>query len=267
MLLISSLPARNSVKMNSTLPLCSMPIIIVLLVVSLSIASACRSEEYELNGQCCSMCEAGSHVSQHCTALQETECTHCSIGTYIDRPSWLTECRTCKVCDSVLGLFVRHQCSRVKNTVCSCLKEFFCLDGDGENCRLCRKRRVCQPGQRVKMQGTENSDTVCEDCPRGTFSIQEMSLSCTPWTVCKSGGKNGNSTTDVVCEEEATTPWITIAVAGGGALLLLGLLIGIMLTMKKTKLLQLKCCANSLPGDHGDPKCDAELQKFTKNKN
>ncbi|MGH0163042.1 UNVERIFIED_CONTAM: hypothetical protein FKN15_044236 [Acipenser sinensis] len=126
--------------------------IIVVLLVSLSIASACRSEEYELNGQCCSLCEAGSHVSQHCTALQETECTHCSNGTYIDRPSWLTECRTCKVCDSVLGLFVRHQCSRVKNTVCSCLKEFFCLDGDGESCRLCRKRRVCQPGQRVKMQ-------------------------------------------------------------------------------------------------------------------
>ncbi|MGH0179184.1 UNVERIFIED_CONTAM: hypothetical protein FKN15_000508 [Acipenser sinensis] len=154
--------------------------------------------------------------------------------------------------NKVLGLFVRHQCSRVKNTVCSCLKEFFCLDGDGESCRLCRKRRVCQPGRRVKMQGTENSDTVCEDCPRGTFSIHERSLSCTPWTVCKSGGKNGNSTADVVCEEEATTPWIAIAVAGGGALLLFGLLIGILLTVKKTKLLLLICCANCLPGDHRD---------------
>ncbi|XP_041128807.1 tumor necrosis factor receptor superfamily member 14-like isoform X2 [Polyodon spathula] len=242
--------------MISTLPLCSIQII-ALLVVSLSIASACRPDEYHFNGQCCSLCETGSHVSQHCTALQKTECTHCSNGTYIDRPNWLTECRSCKVCDSDLGLFVRHQCSLVKNTVCSCLKEFFCLDRDGESCQLCRKRRVCQPGQRVKQQGSENSDTVCEDCPKGTFSIEEMSLYCAPWTVCKSGGKNGNSTTDVVCEEEAATPWTAIAVVG--ALLLFGLLIGIGFTTKKTNLLQRKCCANHLT----DSKPDAEQQPFS----
>ncbi|XP_066546789.1 tumor necrosis factor receptor superfamily member 14 [Amia ocellicauda] len=179
---------------------------IAVVFLAASAVEECGPSAYSVNGQCCGTCGAGSYVSQHCTPQNHTQCTSCANGSYIDRPNGLPQCIACTVCDTELGLFEKQSCTAVSNTVCQCVEQFYCMDGDWENCHLCRKRHVCAPGQWVKHNGTNISDTICEDCPSGTFSKEEMSQSCAPWTVCTSGHKaNGSSVMDVECHAISRT--------------------------------------------------------------
>ncbi|MGH0186637.1 UNVERIFIED_CONTAM: hypothetical protein FKN15_022162, partial [Acipenser sinensis] len=118
-----------------------------------------------------------------CTQDSSTSCIPCTRGTYTEEPNGLHECFPCKNCDEAVGLTVLHQCQRYKNTICGPLNGYFCSGkARGGGCDQGQKHTVCRAGERVKSQGTAESDTRCEDCPEGTFSTKDMSLNCIPWT-------------------------------------------------------------------------------------
>lgn len=79
---------------------------------------------------------------------------------------------------------MKSGCSYTKNTVCSCMTGYYCRDPATEDCDVCERHSLCVAGEKVKAPGTERTNTVCEKCPTGTFSNQNMSNSCVAWTSC-----------------------------------------------------------------------------------
>ncbi|XP_027621226.1 tumor necrosis factor receptor superfamily member 14-like [Tupaia chinensis] len=137
----------------------------------------CTEEEYPVGTQCCPKCSPGSWVQRVCSA-----CAPCPPDTYMPHHNDRSECLQCHACDPARGLVTRRSCSSTENTVCGCSKGHFCDAQDGDHCIVCRPHTVCRPGQRVLERGTENQDTVCQDCPPGTFSLNGTQEECQPWT-------------------------------------------------------------------------------------
>ncbi|XP_041128805.1 tumor necrosis factor receptor superfamily member 14-like [Polyodon spathula] len=184
-----------------------------------TVVRSCAASEFSVEGQCCPMCSAGSSVHKLCTHDISTSCIPCERGTYTEEPNGLLKCFPCKNCDQALGLTVRHECQRHKNTICGPLTGYFCSGkARGGGCDQGQKHTVCKAGQRVQSQGTAESDTRCEGCPEGTFSTKNMSLDCTPWTDCALNGKvkytDGTSTADVQCQEKQPVGLIVGSIVG-----------------------------------------------------
>ncbi|XP_069096018.1 tumor necrosis factor receptor superfamily member 14 isoform X7 [Pleurodeles waltl] len=133
----------------------------------------------------------GNRVQRPCTTTTSgaTSCIPCIAGTYMDHPSGLTECFKCKSCDSGSGLLVKSSCTYTRNTVCSCMGGYYCLNPATEECDLCERHTVCVAGEKVKVPGTERTNTVCERCPIGTFSNRSMANSCVEWMSCRDLGR------------------------------------------------------------------------------
>ncbi|XP_069039880.1 tumor necrosis factor receptor superfamily member 14-like isoform X4 [Lepisosteus oculatus] len=156
------------------------------------------------------MCPAGSRVLHHCTEFKSTTCIPCVGSTYIDQSNRLSTCLQCKVCDPGLGLQNLSDCTSTRNRLCRVLIHYYCTDKADGDCRAARPHTVCKPGQRIKKQGTETSDTECEDCPEETYSPH--GIECTRWTDCAVLGKvkmkDGSSTDDVSCQKKSPRPHI-----------------------------------------------------------
>ncbi|XP_043918917.1 tumor necrosis factor receptor superfamily member 14-like isoform X1 [Protopterus annectens] len=156
----------------------------IILLVKLALGDVCDSLEYSVEKYCCLRCHPGSHVQKHC-AMEDrdsTQCTNCTKGTYMDRPNGLPECFMCLTCDAALGMELKMNCTRIRNTVCDCARDHYCLDLKEEGCGTCKKYTKCVVGEKVKWQGTHVDDVVCERCLDGTFSDSEMAKNCTKWT-------------------------------------------------------------------------------------
>ncbi|XP_068934879.1 tumor necrosis factor receptor superfamily member 14-like isoform X2 [Petaurus breviceps papuanus] len=163
----------------------------------------CRIGEYEVDGRCCPSCHAGYRVRDTCNTITNTFCLACKTGTYTPHPNGLKECLQCKDCDPGSGFVTRRECLTISNTVCGCFPAHICVIMKGDDCELCEPHRVCPPGQYVKSQGTERSNTICEKCQAGTFSPNGTLGQCLPWTNCTAQGlleeKPGTDTTDALC--------------------------------------------------------------------
>ncbi|XP_006161236.1 tumor necrosis factor receptor superfamily member 14 isoform X2 [Tupaia chinensis] len=167
----------------------------------------CTEEEYPVGAQCCPKCSPGYHVKYTCGELTGTVCVPCHPGTYTTHHNGLSECLQCRVCEPAMGLVTRRNCSSTENTVCGCSQGHFCDVRDGDHCIVCRPLTVCRPGQRVLERGTESQDTMCQDCPPGTFSLNGTQEECQPWTRCdgalETEAKPGTSSTDVTCSDRS----------------------------------------------------------------
>nr|XP_014344405.1 PREDICTED: tumor necrosis factor receptor superfamily member 14 isoform X2 [Latimeria chalumnae] len=151
--------------------------------LELKVAASCALGEYwSKNGNCCPLCPPGSRVYRHCTPESTTTCIPCTNGTYLAHPNKLLKCLRCDICDPDMGLSIDQECTYTKNTQCSCKKGYYCVGLRGNGCGACRKHTICKPGEKVKVEGSDRGDTVCERCPDGTFSETEMSQTCSPWT-------------------------------------------------------------------------------------
>uniref|UniRef100_H3BI15 TNFR-Cys domain-containing protein n=2 Tax=Latimeria chalumnae TaxID=7897 RepID=H3BI15_LATCH len=203
------------------------------------------------------MCPPGSIIGRDCTPLSNTTCLPCGKGTYMDHPNGLSECLACKVCDPDLGLSVHWECTDTQNTKCVCKKGYFCIDSHSSGCGACKKQLVCKPGEKVKTEGTETKNTVCEPCPNGTFSETEMSQTCLPWTNCAERGidKAGSSTSDVICTKESFNV-VTVAVIS----VLVAVIIGVMSYLAWKKLQ--KFCQKKQDG-YTSPKAEPHNEKST----
>ncbi|XP_003793363.1 tumor necrosis factor receptor superfamily member 14 isoform X1 [Otolemur garnettii] len=162
---------------------------------------SCKEEEYPVDNECCPKCSPGYHVKEPCGELTGTVCVPCPPRTYTAHDNGLSECLPCRVCDPAMGLVTRLNCSRTGNTLCGCSQGHFCEDAD--HCAACRPHTLCRPGQRVQERGTERQDTVCQDCPPGTFSPNGSLEECQPWTECSGWvmkeTEPGTSSSDVTC--------------------------------------------------------------------
>ncbi|XP_058857859.1 tumor necrosis factor receptor superfamily member 14-like isoform X1 [Acipenser ruthenus] len=203
--------------------------LVILFFVNIKTAvSSCTALQFDVDGRCCPMCSPGSSVFRACTQDSSTSCLPCTHGTYTEEPNGLLKCFPCKNCDQASGLIVLHKCQLQKNTICGPLNGYFCSGKarDG-GCDQGQKHTVCRAGERVKSQGTAESDTRCEDCPEGTFSTKNMSLNCIPWTDCELNDKvkytEGSSTADVQCQEKTPVGLIVGLTVG----LIVGLCIGL----------------------------------------
>ncbi|KAM7099514.1 tumor necrosis factor receptor superfamily member 14-like isoform 1-T1 [Molossus nigricans] len=164
---------------------------------------SCPEEEFPVGAKCCPKCSPGHRVKEACGETTGTVCAPCSRGTYTANPNGLDDCLPCHLCDPDKGLVTRRKCSSTGNTVCGCDRGHFCVLVDGDHCAECRPHRDCRPGQRVQVTGTERQDTLCEDCPPGTFSAGGTQAVCEPWSkytgLLVKEAKPGTNSTDVTC--------------------------------------------------------------------
>ncbi|KAF6111973.1 TNF receptor superfamily member 14 [Phyllostomus discolor] len=144
--------------------------------------ASCKLDEYPVWDYCCPKCRPGYRVKEACRSSKATLCVPCAAGTFTAHLNGLDECLQCRVCDPDMGLVTRKRCSSTANTECGCARGHFCVSQDTDQCAECRPHSVCGPGQQVRTAGTEHQDTVCEDCPPGTFSPNGTLAACQPWT-------------------------------------------------------------------------------------
>nr|XP_014344204.1 PREDICTED: tumor necrosis factor receptor superfamily member 14-like isoform X4 [Latimeria chalumnae] len=224
--------------------------------LEMKVTASCGPGEYRSeNGDCCPMCMIGSAVLRHCTPDSSTSCKPCTKGTYMDHPNGLSKCLACKVCDPALGLSVERECNYIENARCSCRKGYYCVESRNNGCDVCWKRTICKAGEKIKMEGTETMNTVCEPCPDGTFSKDEMSQTCSLWTNCDEKGekkvKEGSSTSDVVCEKESSKVVIVVVVSVL-VLVLVAAGIGVLIYLAWKQGILQKYCGKK-PGERASP--------------
>ncbi|XP_054465395.1 tumor necrosis factor receptor superfamily member 14-like isoform X2 [Anoplopoma fimbria] len=174
----------------------------------------CSSKEYETrDGWCCPMCQKGLVVQINCTLQEGTQCIPCVNGTFMNRPNGQNKCNPCTSCDQGNGLFAKQGCTAATDTVCDVVNGYFCKAfTDESGCSSAEKHTQCGPGHRIKAPGTSRTDTVCESCPAGYFLLD--GVNCTVWTLCSQTQmkiKEGNTTSDVVCEAASRHHYFLIA--------------------------------------------------------
>ncbi|XP_035163343.3 tumor necrosis factor receptor superfamily member 14 [Callithrix jacchus] len=147
---------------------------------------SCKEDEYPVGTECCPKCSPGYRVKQPCEELTGTVCEPCPPGTYIAHLNGLSKCLKCQMCDPAMGLLATRNCSRTENTLCSCGPGHFCVLQDGDHCAVCQAHATSSPDQRVQKGGTEGQDTLCQNCPPGTFSPSGTLEGCQHWTKCSS---------------------------------------------------------------------------------
>ncbi|XP_046727843.1 tumor necrosis factor receptor superfamily member 14-like [Silurus meridionalis] len=196
---------------------------------------ACNNTEYEVGGECCSMCNSGHHVSKHCHGNSETVCNPCPNSTYTDVPNGLMACLICTVCDEGHGLMVKSNCISVSDAVCEPLPQHYCLENHGKGCRNAREHSTCLPGQYIKQTGTALEDTVCKDCSDETYSDGSL-MQCKPHKNCESLGQmtvtQGTRSSDAMCGQESSHLGLIVGILLSA---LLVIVIAIVILLKKKK--------------------------------
>nr|XP_010348616.2 tumor necrosis factor receptor superfamily member 14 isoform X1 [Saimiri boliviensis boliviensis]XP_010348617.2 tumor necrosis factor receptor superfamily member 14 isoform X1 [Saimiri boliviensis boliviensis] len=147
---------------------------------------SCKEDEYPVGTECCPKCSPGYRVKQACGELTGTVCEPCPPGTYITHLNGLNKCLKCRMCDPAMGLLATRNCSRTENTLCSCGPGHVCVLQDGDHCAACQAYATSSPGQKVQEGGTEGQDTLCQNCPPGTFSPIGTLEGCQHRTKCSS---------------------------------------------------------------------------------
>ncbi|XP_043103801.1 tumor necrosis factor receptor superfamily member 14-like [Puntigrus tetrazona] len=181
----------------------------LLLIMNIVLCVAtCSNAEYEINEECCPMCDPGKRVHKHCDEYTSTTCDSCLVMTYTNTPSGLTECLPCSFCDPSNGLRVKQACTLLSNTVCEPLPGYYCIDFLS-NCIKAIKHSACSPGQyinqteyeihkqccpkcapgnHVHWHCTDDTSTTCAPCPSLTFIDEPNGLKeCFPCSICDAG--------------------------------------------------------------------------------
>ncbi|XP_005404220.1 PREDICTED: tumor necrosis factor receptor superfamily member 14 isoform X2 [Chinchilla lanigera] len=178
---------------------------------------------------------SGFHVRRVCSEVTGTECSPCPAGTYTAHSNGLRQCLRCRDCEPDMGLVTGKRCSSTQDTTCDCSQGHFCKAQEGDHCVLCEPHTTCHPGQRVKERGTSSRDTLCADCPLGTFSPNGTLDQCLPWTRCsgwlQGETEPGTSSKDVTC----SFSWASILVPCFSVIVLVLILLGAIWIWKKKK--------------------------------
>lgn len=193
-----------------------------LLLIQASTADPCASGMMTDQGECCSLCPAGSGVSVPCGS-SNTKCEACKKNvTFSSKSSATEQCTPCSRC--LVHMEVLIPCTRFEDTVCRCAKGYYLeIEAGHRRClpcrtecgvdeveiamctdlsnRLCVEKSLARGGtptgcvhcsscpehMEVARACTCTEDTVCQ-CPNGTFLHVEDGISqCQPCQVCHRG--------------------------------------------------------------------------------
>ncbi|KAJ8284335.1 hypothetical protein COCON_G00031850 [Conger conger] len=170
------------------------------LVGALGAKEDCSSGAYTTSGECCQQCQPGEGMVQECGATQ-TVCAQCRDSeTFSDIYSHTESCQPCTQCTGVLRM--QTPCTDSNDAICMCEYGYFM---EGEN-GLCKECTLCPVGTGMVGRCEHDHDTICEDCPDGTFSDQENSLDpCLPCNTCEDNVEvelyECTSISDTVCKD------------------------------------------------------------------
>ncbi|XP_073324463.1 LOW QUALITY PROTEIN: tumor necrosis factor receptor superfamily member 1B [Pagrus major] len=170
----------------------------------------CRNQttEYLLDGSnlCCKKCPPGMRLKQECSETNETECERCPMGQYLEKWNFSPNCLSCNKCKSNKGLRYVQNCSITSRSKCGCQPGRYCIIGsEGQYCQECSRHKKCNAGYGVSVQGTANTNVICERCPNGTFSdTASYTDRCRPHTDCHGRVvvRKGDATSDNVCKRQ-----------------------------------------------------------------
>ncbi|XP_029920406.1 tumor necrosis factor receptor superfamily member 6B-like [Myripristis murdjan] len=146
----------------------------------------------------CDRCPPGKCLQAPCTATTKTECAPCPTGSFTELWNHVTKCLRCSMCGH--NQEVTRPCSAERDCSCQCKEGFYFQ----KKYEMCVKHTDCPPGHGVLIKGTAQQDTVCQLCPRGSFSDQASSLqNCTLHRGCDAPGQRlllkGSTWHDSVC--------------------------------------------------------------------
>ncbi|KAK7905113.1 hypothetical protein WMY93_017720 [Mugilogobius chulae] len=155
-------------------------------------------KQYLLNGECCEMCKPGTSMTspENC---RNPVCKDCEDGEYTNKYNREKMCKRQPYCDHNLNFVFRESSSKTEVHICQCEKGFHCSSG---SCTMCVPHTECEPGQGAKTIGGQNQDTVCEECPAGTFSDEKSwNGTCKKMKECPAGQEpqGGSSVSDNDC--------------------------------------------------------------------
>ncbi|XP_030280003.1 tumor necrosis factor receptor superfamily member 5 isoform X1 [Sparus aurata] len=176
----------------------------MMVLMSLVVLTAAQPQcdpltQYEDRSQCCKMCGPGTSMTSLGTC-EEPQCQACNKDEYQDRYTKEPKCERQPYCDKNNN-FDTPEHDPKKRSICMCKEGFHC--SDPKNCLTCVPHSLCKRGSGVQLPGNHSLDTVCEECPDGTYSDVESSVvGCKKWTTCGLGQhveERGTSTSDAVC--------------------------------------------------------------------
>nr|XP_003467093.3 tumor necrosis factor receptor superfamily member 16 [Cavia porcellus] len=188
---------------------------LLLLGVSLGGAKeACSSGLYTHGGECCKACNLGEGVAQPCGANQ-TVCEPCLDSvTFSDVVSATEPCKPCTECVGLQSMSA--PCVEADDAVCRCAYGYYQDEVTGR-CEACS---VCEAGSGLVYSCQDKQNTVCEECPDGTYSDEANHVDpCLPCTVCEDTERQLRECTrwaDAECEE-IPGRWITRSTPPEGA--------------------------------------------------
>nr|BAE31440.1 unnamed protein product [Mus musculus] len=198
----------------------------------------CSDKQYLHDGQCCDLCQPGSRLTSHCTALEKTQCHPCDSGEFSAQWNREIRCHQHRHCEPNQGLRVKKEGTAESDTVCTCKEGQHCTSKD---CEACAQHTPCIPGFGVMEMATETTDTVCHPCPVGFFSNQSSLFEkCYPWTSCEDKNlevlQKGTSQTNVICGlKSRMRALLVIPVVMGILITIFGVFLYIKKVVKKPK--------------------------------
>lgn len=169
-----------------------------LLLLKVSLGSACASGRFTESGQCCSPCPAGFGVEVDC-GKENTKCAPCPQGTFSSSDD-LGPCLPCSKCPRSVP--AASSCTAAQDTRCECDSGFFFLSQHG----LCAPCSKCGRGQGATQECGLLGDTNCRACAPGTFSEETVSTRpCQACRRCSSGEveiRSCMSYSDTICMDK-----------------------------------------------------------------
>uniref|UniRef100_UPI0037E8E151 tumor necrosis factor receptor superfamily member 5 n=1 Tax=Semicossyphus pulcher TaxID=241346 RepID=UPI0037E8E151 len=159
--------------------------------------------QYVKNDQCCKMCGPGTSMSTT-GSCDEPQCKECSENEYQDTYTTEPRCQRQPYCDTNKNFETADHSNKKKRTICQCKRGFHC---SSEECLTCVPHRICPPGKGAKSIGNHTHNTLCHECPKGTFSSESSwDGVCQKFTECGSDyhiKDEGTDMSDNICEKNS----------------------------------------------------------------
>uniref|UniRef100_A0A8D3BB79 CD40 molecule, TNF receptor superfamily member 5 n=1 Tax=Scophthalmus maximus TaxID=52904 RepID=A0A8D3BB79_SCOMX len=171
---------------------------LVLQVVAAAQSRCDPLTQYEKAGQCCRMCFPGTSMSSTSTCT-DPQCEECGEDEYQDKYNTEPRCQRQPYCNPLKNFQASAQQSKKKRSTCLCRLGFHC---SSEACMTCVPHTTCKAGHGTRSIGNQTHDTVCQECPEGSFSISNTWDSvCEKWTDGYHVRERGTDVSDSVCGE------------------------------------------------------------------
>ncbi|GCB62195.1 hypothetical protein scyTo_0013038 [Scyliorhinus torazame] len=98
--------------------------------------------------------------AKDCNENEKIQCVVCPDNTFTADENRLQKCLRCIQCQEESGHKIKNNCTKIKNTECTCRKNFFC--STSETCQQCHSCKECDVDtEEIANPCTERNDTVC----------------------------------------------------------------------------------------------------------